>query len=73
MFRNFHGFTGKNCIRFLKAGLLLKVLNVFRHWVHWKGKGLLKLSRAVINIYAHIARTSTYSQSSHLSVGISLK
>ncbi|ODN03805.1 Cytosolic carboxypeptidase 1 [Orchesella cincta] len=62
----------KNCIRFLKAGMLVKVLNCFRHWQHWKGKGLLKLSKSVISIYTHLARTKSGKKSLVQSDAISM-
>ncbi|XP_035702835.1 cytosolic carboxypeptidase 1 isoform X2 [Folsomia candida] len=46
-----------NSTRFQKAGLLVKVMQVFSNWELWRGQGLLRLSKFLISTYNHVART----------------
>lgn len=46
-------------MRLQKAGLVVKIMQQFINWELWRGRGLLRLSRFIIAIYGHVARTAS--------------
>lgn len=50
-------YSELNCKRFLKAGLLIVIMRIFGFWNMMKGRALMKLTKAVLNIYGNLAGT----------------